>query len=201
MLRKFGPFALTGMLALPVAAEDRLNLGYNAVEAAVTSNEDVRTRLLTNADLNLGQVQIGYHALNEMNNFNGDTYFGRNAFTAGEKSKPVKFVSVVKTNGKGIIDAKAGLRVAKMPGGYGYVDLTFDTNSTNMTLFYGRPFGKNSFELVQTAEFGTEKPSYYTEPQVNFSLGKHLAVFGRAEIPGFRLDNAKYLAGIAVVFR
>ncbi|MBI4162780.1 MAG: hypothetical protein HY513_03785 [Candidatus Aenigmarchaeota archaeon] len=199
-MRRVIPFALTGMLALPAAAGDRLNLGYNAVEAAFTSQGTERTRLLTNADIGKG-LQFGYHGLNETDNFNDGRYFGRHAITAGEKGGPVKFVSVIKTNGKGMIDAKSGLRVAKMPHGYGYADLTFDTHSTNMTLFYGLPFGKNSFELVQNAEFGNEKPSYYTEPQVNFSLGKHLAVFGRAEISGLRIDDAKYLAGIAVVFR
>ena len=180
----------------------RIKLGYNALEIAATDEGDVRTRLLTNIDFLVGPVEIGYHPLNEMDNLDTDTYFGNHRFTLGHKDIGTKLEVRVKANSHGATDEKIGVRdysLVEATGGYGYLESTANKDGANITLFYGRNLGKGfSAEFLQVVDVpfdNGKKTNYYNELQLNMSLGKHFALFGRIEMPGFDVDKNRYLVG------
>jgi hypothetical protein len=181
-----------GLAASPAAAQEAkpINLGYNVMEIARASNAETRTRLITNADVTLGKVNIGYHGLNEMNDGESGTYFGRHALMLSESGSPVKALAVVKTVDSGTIDTKLGVRdksIVKKLGGYGFIDATTDEHALNITAFYGKEIGGVQFELMHAIEESfRNKPGKraqnYTELQVNRYITRNAAIFGRAEL-------------------
>ncbi len=196
-MRKMLPVLVTAALATPAAADDRFNLGYNALEVA--SNQDtLRTRFLGNVDFDTGHFQIGWHGLNEVNNFKGGSYFGQNVFTVGDDTQGA-LVLVATADG---VSREYGVRNTSLPktlGGYGFVLATADTDGVTFRTFYGRERGRFSGEVFQKARYQEgEKPVYYTELQGNVKIADNLSMFGRAELSGFNLDGATYLGGFAV---
>ncbi len=185
------------------AEEQKVNWGFNALETAITNDENVRTRALTNVDALLGDsFEIGYHGLNEVENLEGDSYFGIHDFTIGMKDWPVDGVLNVKTDSFGIFDRKVGLRnesLMEMLGGYGYLEALADQDSANLTVFYGKPFENGlSLELYHSMDFTQDGNFNYSEVQLNKDLTKNWSLFGRIELPDFDFDGARYLVGITL---
>jgi hypothetical protein len=194
--------ALTIAASTAMAQEAKpINLGYNVMEIARTSNAETRTRLITNADVTLGKINLGYHGLNEMNDGESGTYFGRHALMLSEKDSPVKALAVIKTTNGGTLDTKLGMRdksIVKKLGGYGFIDATADEHALNITAFYGREIGGVQFELMHAIEESFrnkqgKRASNYSEIQVNRFITKNAAIFARAEL-NYQGDN-KYLVG------
>jgi hypothetical protein len=174
--------------------------GYNALEIASTSEERIRIRSLVNVDLKFGNSNVGMHTLNEVDNADQETYYGRNVITVG---RSVQGISVLKTDDSGITDNKYGIRFSDLSplGGYGFVDLSADKNSANMSVFYGRSCGKFSGEMYESVEFsfnGEAKP--YTEVQLYREIGNGFSIFGRAENSGFNRKETRYLFGLVKGF-
>ena len=197
-------------LAQPINAEqNRIDLGYNALETAVQASEgqdsQLRNRLLTNVEYNLGDAVIGYHGLNEVNNADSNTYFGRNVVTAGKKDVPTRFAAVTKANSNGIFDTKVGIRDTRIQdvlGGYGFTDITANGDAVGIDVLFGKPLPHGfSFEVYQstTLPFEGEK-NHYTELQLNKNLNDRFSIFGRSEIPNFNKNNANYLVGGTIKF-
>ncbi|HLD00809.1 MAG TPA: hypothetical protein VJC39_03630 [Candidatus Nanoarchaeia archaeon] len=140
-----------------------------------------------------------------MNDWDSDTYFGRNRFMIGKKDFPLKLLVDTKANSEEIFDTKFGVRytdLARKLGGYGYTDLSANQDALNLTMFYGRPLRKGfSVEVLQDCTFTNgEKPSYFTELQLNKRITDNLSLFGRAEIQNFDKDLATYLVGASIKF-
>ncbi|MBN1385370.1 hypothetical protein JW968_00140 [Candidatus Woesearchaeota archaeon] len=181
-----------------------ISQGYNAVEMAVT-DQQFRTRLLTNIDASIEGMQVGIHGMNETNDLSKDGYFGRNVLTAGKKGAGTSLAYVLLTNSNGIVDQKIGIRntsILKKLGCYGSVDAAVDADGGNMTVFVGKPLpGGMSAEMYHSAEMPfSGDPNHYTEAQLNKDLGKNMSGFVRAEIPDLKLDDAAYLGGVTVRF-
>lgn len=201
-----------GLYASPVRAEEpKVNFGYNALETAVVTertpegDRPVRNRLLSDVSLDIGDFTLGYQGLNEFNNWDSDTYFGRNRFMLGKNDLPLKLLVDTKANSEEIFDTKFGVRytdLVKKLGGYGYTDVSANQDALNLTMFYGRPLGKGfSAEILQDCTFSNgEKPAYFTELQLNKNITENLSLFGRAEIPNFDKDLATYLVGVSIKF-
>ncbi len=206
-----GALALGSCISQPLDVKPKVSLGYNALETAVVAerspegNRPVRNRLLSNVSLGLGDLEISYQGLNEVNDWNSDTYFGRNRFIVGNKDSPLKFLVDTRAVKDDVFDKKIGVRHTKLMsqlGGYGFVDLSTDKDSLNLALFYGKPLcGGLSLEVLQDTTFRRDQePSYYTELQLNQSLTDKLSLFVRAEIPNFDEDLATYLLGASISF-
>lgn len=202
-------FAL-GLYASPAKAEEsRVHFGYNALETAVITeytpdvNRPVRNRLITNISLDAGNLEISYHGLNEMNNYNSDTYFGRNRLMIGKKDSLLRLLIDTKANENEIFDTKVGARytgLMKKIGYYGEIDLSANEDALNLRIFYGKMLGKGfSMELLQDTTFLYDsKPNHYTELQLNKSLSDRLSLFGRAEFWDFDKDKTNYLIGAII---
>ena len=178
-----------------------INLRYNALETLVTEDGDVRYRLLSNVDFNIDDFRVGYSGLNEANNLDEDTYFGRHALLLSKEDSGTSLAAVIKTTKDGAIDKKIGIRNTSLVnklGGYGRIDAVADGDAANLTAFYGRPFGRGfSAELYHSLEIPFEgKPGHYTEVQVNKDISAWLSLVGRVEIRNFR-DTA-FMGGIAI---
>jgi len=206
----------TGCVSTPGLSEELqyktidIDLGYNALETAATNDGNIRNRLYHDFVLKAGPVKAESWGLNEVDNGDIDTYFGRNVLTLGPRDWNTSLATVLKTDSDGVFDTKVGIRdkvLVDILGGYGYIDLTADDEAANLTLFYGRGLGKGfSAEMFQIMEYPFQghvsdvkdlKP--YTELQLNKSLGKHVSLFGRAEIANFRFDRTtRYMVGITV---
>src|SRR3989344_6285151 len=118
-----------------------VNLGYNALETAITQDEDIRSRAYLGAELNAEPAVLGYTALHELNNANINTYFSRNVVSAGPKDINTRAAMVIKATNKEILDIKYGIRdknIVGMLGLYGFTDLTADKNAINLTTFIGK---------------------------------------------------------------
>jgi|SRR3989344_1546110 len=208
-----------GALALSLSAcvagtgDSRINLGYNALETSVVTernpegNRSVRNRLLSNVSLGLGDLEASYHGLNEVNDWNSDSYFGRNRVMLGRKDFPLKLLIDTKADENSIFDTKYGVRYTGLMeklGGYGQIDIGANDEAINLNIFYGLPLGKGfSIELLQdtTIQFnGNARPFNYTELQLNNSITERLSLFVRAEIPNFDEDLATYLLGVSISF-
>lgn len=206
-LRKMSIVALATSLYAPISQAQtiEINPGYNALEVAVTADQDLRTRLLTNVDIEIDNVTMGYHGLNEMSNLDIDTYFGKHVFTAGAKDYGTKLAGIFKTVNGDIIDEKIGLRntdfVAKL-GGYGSIDAVIDNNSANLTAFFGESLGNGlSAELYLATEIPfNAKATSYTEIQLYKALGDNFSVFARGEFNQLSIDDATYIVGLAKLF-
>ncbi len=206
MLNKVAKFVAGVLLVSSISgcASPEIKSGYNALETATTSEGSIRNRALVNKDLRAGNINVGYHALAELDDLDPNTHFGRHGLTAGIDDCNVQGIAVLKTGGKGVTDAKYGIRLRNLGklGGYGFVDMAADHNSSNLSLFYGRQLGKRtSVEIYEAAEFPFDSnPTSYTEFQVNRSLGNRLSVFGRTETAKFDDKSTKYLFGLAISF-
>lgn len=182
-----------------------INFGYNALETALTKDKDVRNRFLSNLDAKLGDLKVGYWGLNEVNNTDKNTYFGRNVFMIGNKNLNTQGVAVIKADKEGIFDTKLGIRnsslVEKLRG-YGFVDITTNRDAANITGFYGKELPKGiSLELYQDIEIPFKDKLFpYIELQINKYLGKNLSAFGRAEIADFDVGKSTYMVGITKIF-
>src|SRR3989338_8790249 len=102
-MRRIIPALLLGFsLATPAIAEEpvekvhTLNLGYNALEVGL-ADTGIRTRLFTGVDVGKN-FQIGYKGLNEVSDFDPQTYFGRHLITCGERSWKLKHATLIKTD-------------------------------------------------------------------------------------------------------
>ncbi|MBD3354370.1 hypothetical protein GF361_00115 [Candidatus Woesearchaeota archaeon] len=199
-----------GLYAGTVKAEEpKFNLGYNALETAVDTERTsegertIRNRLFTNVSLDIKELEIGYQGLNEVNDWDSDSYFGRNRFMFGKVDSPLKLLIDTKANKKEIFDTKVGARYSGLMqklGGYGNIDMSLDDEALNLNLFYGKPLGKGfSVEFSQdiTKPYG-EDASYYTELQLNKSLTDRISLFGRLEMAEFDNDKKKYLVGLSI---
>lgn len=201
-----GKIWLYGILALALTAAARETpkveikpSDYNALETAVTSNKDVRSRSYTGGRLRFSNLELGYSGLHEVTNLDPKTYFGRSALTVGDTIWTTKPAAVVKTVYEGVLDAKAGLRNTSLPaalGCYGWVDLTGNKTGADLTSFFGRELWGGSVELYHSVElpFG-KKPAHYTELQLNKDVWKHAAAFGRIETDW---KNNTYLLGLTI---
>jgi hypothetical protein len=193
--------ALLTCLTLPVRGNSaELSFGYNVVENAVLDSGDLRTRMINNIDLIEGDFCFGYHGLNEFNNFDTKTYFGRNRLTIGKKGADTSALIDMRGDVNGVFDTKFGMRntgLIKKAGGYGFVDVSVNGKAGNVNLFYGRSLGHGlSLEYIQSSDFAFNgKPSYYRELQMNKDVGKGRAVFARAEMTEH--CETKYMFGVA----
>ena len=193
--------ALLTCLALPLRGNSaELSFGYNVVENAVLDSGDLRTRMINNIDLIEGDFRFGYHGLNEVNNFDAKTYFGRNRLMIGKKDADTSALIDMRSDVNGVFDTKFGMRntgLIKKSGGYGFVDVSVNSKAGNVNLFYGRSLGHGlSLEYLQSSDFAFKgKPSYYRELQMNKDVGKGRAVFARAEMAEH--CETKYMFGVA----
>ncbi|HLC64995.1 MAG TPA: hypothetical protein VJI46_02605 [Candidatus Nanoarchaeia archaeon] len=182
-----------------------LNLGYNALEVAVTDKADVRTRALTNVDATIGdRLTVGYHGLNEMDNADPSLYYGRHVITAAPKDSQTSAAAVVKTDSAGVFDKKVGIRNTSLPemlGSYGFIEVTANGDATNLTAFYGREVGPIIIEGYQDVDVPFKgKVSSYSELILTKSLDGKLSVFGRAEIPNNNPKETKGMIGFVFPF-
>jgi|GEM_PF-3512243 len=174
---------------------------YNVMETAATDKGDIRTRLFTGFNVNLGPVYIGHHGLNQMNNLEGKTYYGRNTFYLGAQGFDHATLAVVmESNKNGIVDTKFGIRnlsLMKLVADYGWMDVVANKDSLVVQSFCGKSLGKGfGAEWVQKETFGKGAPAkHYTELQVFKKVADYLKVFVRAEVPNFETSKATYLAG------
>jgi|SRR3989338_10632070 len=195
---------LSGKTAMAQSAgAQRINLGYNAVEVSGQDTKDFRARAYADIGLSMSGVQIGYHGLNEMNNLDPGTFFGKEVFTLGKAGASSQAVAVMKLDSKGIIDVKYGVRNTGLPkklSGYGYLDIAASGNSAGAIIFYGRGIGKGvSVETLQDMKFPfTGRPSVYSELQLNREIGRRGFLFGRAEVDNFNMRKGRYLVGIGI---
>ncbi|MBS3056415.1 MAG: hypothetical protein J4473_03200 [Candidatus Aenigmarchaeota archaeon] len=195
--------ALSLSLYASHAKADELVMDYNALETAVTTDGHIRNRVLTNLSLETGNMEIGYSGLNEVNNLNIETYFGRNCLTIGQNGQKTRLLIETRADKHGVFDTKAGIRNTGMVesiGCYGYLDTTANNRSAKVTLFCGKPVGKGiSAEIFQSSEFSQHNhPVYYTELQLNHAISGRVDLFCRAEIPDFNANEAVYLFGITI---
>lgn len=177
-----------------------ITAGYNALENAVTSEGNVRTRLLTN----IGIGKFKYHALNEMENLDPDTYFGIHRPAYGF-IEGIELEAKIKTNSKGIVDAKFGIRdthIPKLLKGYGFVEIIANNNELDFTIFYGKSLGKGfSVEALQSVIIpfeGSKDVGFYNELQLNYKLSDKFSIFGRGELSDFEFDQGTVLLGVTL---
>jgi len=181
---------------------NKLSLGYNALENAATSQNTARTRALTSITLTSEKAAITYEGLNQADNLKPSTYMGRQVLLAGKPNGKIQAGLTAWTTKQGFSRVKPGIRnsglIEKLRG-YGYIDAGFNRKEAELALFYGLPIKSTSIELTGflTYPFG-EKPSVYTELQLNQSLGKTLSGFARAEILGKDVKHGVYLAGLTI---
>jgi len=175
--------------------------GYNAIEVGYTDNRETRTRVLTNVGVEAGDFKAGYEGLNEMNNADPRTYFGRHIAHGGLKGLDTELVSVVKTTNEGVLTVKGGVR-QNLPweAVYGRVDVTANDEAAEIDALVGIPLGKYfTLELVQGAEFPySGSAAAYTEVQPIVNLNDNFALFGRLEAYDFK--DATYMVGIIAKF-
>ena len=202
-----GAALVATLYTAPAIAKEKpkLNLGFNALETALTQIGDVRSRLYTNLSLTIGDAYLGFHGMNETNNLFKGYYFGRQTLIAGKKDSGTKGIVVIKIDKQGIFDKKIGIRntsLVEKLGGYGFIDLTADKDSANITAFYGKPIAKGTtFEILQAAELPFKgKPGYYTEALINKDVYKKLYAFCRAEMIDFDPEKVTIMGGLAVKF-
>ncbi|MBI4440211.1 hypothetical protein HY638_04535 [Candidatus Woesearchaeota archaeon] len=182
-----------------------LNLGYNALEVAVTDKADVRTRALTNVDATIAdRLTVGYHGLNEIDNVDPNSYYGRHVITVSPKGPLISAAAVMKTDAKGVFDKKVGIRNTSLPellGGYGFIDVTANGEGANATAFYGRDVGPITIEGYQDVDipYGG-KVSSYSELILTKSVDGKLSIFGRAEIPNNQPGKTKGMIGLIFSF-
>lgn len=213
MNKKLRNIMCTGALALELwaspstAQEPHLNLGYNVLETAISIEKDqsehrpVRNRLMTNVSLSLKGIETSYSGLNELNDWNSETYFGSNKFMIGKKGFSVKLLAKTKATKSGLIDTKLGFRdqnIMKTLRGYGYAELGANKQAVEVVIFYGKGLGKGtSIELFQDTTLPFRgRTSHHTEVQTNKSLTDRLSLFGRMEASDFNVKEATYLAGM-----
>ncbi len=198
-----------GIYCYNAKAEEGLKIhwGYNALENAATidtsqEKNPMRNRLITNVNLNLEGFEVGFNGSNDINDLNRKTYLGSNRFLISRENSKTNLLVKTSENKEGVVDTKIGLRNTSLMErlkGYGYLEGSVDEESANISLFYGKPFGKGfSFEFFQSADFQQDKPIWYNEIQINKILTNSLTLFGRAEITDFDKDKATYLLGITV---
>ena len=203
--------ALFASLYSPTFAQSNkptVNLGYNAIENALTYNRAVeptlRTRALLGADVSLNPVKIGYSGLHEINSFDLDTYYSRNNFNLGKTSSKNSLCAVVKIAGSEIADVKYGFRntdlLNSLGADYGWIDATIDKEAGNITFFAGKTINeKSSIELYNSLEMEFKgKFSNYSELQFNHELSKNISTFLRAEFSNGNLKEGTYLVGLTL---
>ena len=177
------------------------NLGYNGLENGVNQEGSMRTRMLNSVGVSAGNFHLDYNGLNEINDLNNNTYFGRHVVSAGHNSSPLDIGIVVKTVKGEVLDVKTGVRNTTIPesvADYGSIDVTVDGESANVDVFTGKVIGNGSVELYHEVEIPFDgTAAHYTEVQGNVDITKHLAGFGRIEIPNFKLNEANFMMGFA----
>ncbi len=180
--------------------------GFNALEAAVTSEIAARTRLQTNLKFNLvDPINIGVSGMNETTNLSKDNYFGINTIFAGKRGGKIGPAAIITADSQGLFDVKYGGRYqSEMPGGELWITAGIkpDGKAGNITTYLGKDLGKGFFgEVYQNTELTKgDKPFHYTEIQLNKEVAKKFNVFVRAELEKFNLKEGRYLVGIAKVF-
>ncbi|HLC96430.1 MAG TPA: hypothetical protein VJH97_03855 [Candidatus Nanoarchaeia archaeon] len=199
-----GAVLLGALYAKPSPAQKNvvnLDAGYNALEALITQNKDIRTRAWVDVGLSVYDVRLGYHGMHEADNLDDNTYFGKHMVTLGKKGAGTSFVGIVKATKDGSIDEKVGLRntsLVKSMSGYGRIDATANDDAASVLVFYGRPVGKGlTVELTHEAtQPYHDRMSHYTELQLNKDITKWLSAVGRIEIYDFK--DTKVMAGFAI---
>lgn len=190
----------------PIKEEPKVSFGYNALETGFLDKEGVRSRAINNVSLNLENVQFSYHGLNQVNNGDTDTYFGRHRIMFGKKDANIKGLVDIRTNSKKVINTRYGIRnttlVKLLFGDYGQIDVTTNKKAANINLFYGKKLGKGFlFELVQSTDFPFKgKPKPYTELMLIKDIKDNFSLYVRAEIPKFDIDKRKVIAGFKYNF-
>ena len=183
----------------------KLRLGNNALETAITDKNDIRSRLFTNVGVDYQGVLFDFHGMNQINNMNDHTYFGRNVFGIGPSAWSTEAIAALKFNNEKVLDSKYGFRNTCLPAkiaDYGWVDVTADTKAGNFQTFLGWKLGeRTTLEALQSFEKPYEgKTSKYTELQLNYRLFDHVEVFGRIETNNFDFNQATHLVGITLKY-
>ena len=183
----------------------RVHPGYNALEAALTDEGNLRNRLLTNLDFSTGDLKIGYHGVNEMEDLDPDTYFGIHRIHVG---KGTRGEAKIKTNSKGIVDAKFGIRDTTLPmmiGCYGYTEAVTHGKEGEVAVFLGKGLGKGFFlEAFMSASvpYDSDKNvKWYHELELKKSFGDHYSVFLRGEIKDFNRHKTGISVGLTYRFK
>lgn len=187
--------------SIPAEKQNLVNFGYNAIENAAASSKNTRTRLLNNASISAGVIEAGYHGLNEVDNLDETTYFGRHSLEVGLKSFPIRPNAVLKTDNTGLFNTKFGLRDTSLIGvlgGYGFVEVGANHDAANFTTFYGRNLGTGwSASAVLSADGNfNDKPKWYAELQLNKEIWPHVSAFGRVEIEFNRAAGTEDTTGL-----
>jgi hypothetical protein len=208
---------ILGTASLEAVAQDTLkvNKGFNAIEAGITDQGSLRTRVYTNIEISDNNLRVDYHGLNEISANADKGYFGRNTFMLGlAKNKTIRLANVVKLasiEGKvKVVDYKIGARInlpfnaaKKVAIDYGFLDVTTDGKALNLTSLIGKDLGKGwSCEVTGAAEISyAGKAGFYTELEGYKNLTKdgHVAVFGRVETC-YKKDNTRAIAGVIARF-
>ncbi|MFH1445626.1 MAG: hypothetical protein ABIF08_04045 [Nanoarchaeota archaeon] len=181
--------------------ESKIELGYNALETGV-SEDYARNRLFTNATVEINGWEVGFQGLNEINDLDFDTYFGRNRLYLGpEDSENYLLIDTIANSG-GIIDTRYGIRnmsLMRYLGGYGYVDMETNKDLVGINAFYGKPVKEGSLEILQSVNFPFQaRPNYYTELQFNRAIDGNPDYNGffRIEMSNFDVKDSTYLIGL-----
>jgi len=216
--KKDGPFVKA------VGGYNALNTmyGYQPKTSETEGDNFLRLRLLTNVGVDIGNVEARYSGLNEINNADEGTYYGRHVFFGGLKDLDIKAATIIKTSNEEVLDAKVGIRdthltnsLSNLIGGGGSIDLGFDDEAVGIAPLYTIDFSKlgefgNGFEadVFGDLEFPYKgEPTLYSEVTLrkSFASGplKNVTPIARVEIPDlFKADykDATYLFGIETNF-
>jgi len=180
----------------------QFNTEFNTLETAVTNQDDlVRTRMINAPSVDYKGVHVGFHGLNEINNANPDTYFGRNRLLVGKTEGKNYFIVDAITTKDGLVDTKVGVRntsIAETIGVYGFLDAETNLDGMSILGFYGRSIGE-CFSVeglyVINKEYDGEF-NQFLEVQGNYKIGNHLSAFGRMETYNF--ESPVLMFGLSV---
>jgi hypothetical protein len=210
-MNKLKKIAYIGMLSLlPLLGNGQDNQKiktiepkYNTIEAAVTGKGDVRTRAINNFNINLGNFQSWYHGLNEVDNLDKKTYFGRNWLALGTK-KDKAMIDTRSVYGAPFFDVKYGVttsRLNELTNTYGFTNITANKKNIEVFVFMGKELGNWTLESLADLQFNKENAKLYLENQVyrDISDDGKLKAFLRTESYNNFKQN-KIMVGINYVF-
>lgn len=171
---------------------------FNNTFQAAHTGADLRTRLVTNASLESDGFRAGYQGVNEVNNFDSDTYGGKQVGYAG--TDDLAPAVIMKANSREVKSLKGGIRntsLAELIGCGGPIDLTANDESVELAIDLGIPVTeKFILGFYQELEMDYDgKASAYTEIQPMYKITDNFKVFMRAEAKDFDFRKATYMVG------